>query len=308
MLENHRLTYLDHLGIDNYMPRRVLPCALPSQLLSDEALQEPAASSSADMTVDPSREVMNESTVEHEHNNAEPQLTVTDLTATQVTHASPAEMLTAVPVGKAVLVDEKESPSINSELELSIHASVAIPEPSSESSSVPSSSTTKQQAIRFALNVWRINADLMVIDSRQPGAALPTDRLLQNILRSINCHLAQLPPSELLRWPLFKDDKLSSNEDEARAMVQAYISAQCSNGTTHTILLLGKDAIRFALTVEDDIDSFYEQHKGTALPQPQWQNSVLIAPSLIDMLQDPMQKRVMWNALQSLLVKTAVTA
>jgi hypothetical protein len=152
----------------------------------------------------------------------------------------------------------------------------------------------------------------MVIDSRQPGAALPTDRLLQNILRSINCHLAQLPPSELLRWPLFnyskfkdnkfKDDKLSSNEDEARAMVQAYISAQCSNGTTHTILLLGKDAIRFALTIEDDIDRFYEQHKGTALLQPQWKNSVLIAPSLIDMLQDPMQKRVMWNALQTLLV------
>jgi hypothetical protein len=313
MLEKHRLTYLDHLGIDNYMPRRVLPCALPSQLLSDEALQEPVAFSSADMPVDPSREVMSESTVEHEHKHAEPQLTATDLTAAQVRHPSPAEILTEPSVEKAILVDEKESPSINSIMESPVNATVVIPVSSPEPNSAPSSSTTKQQAIRFALNVWRINADLMVIDSRQPGAALPTDRLLQNILRSINCHLAQLPPSELLRWPLFKDnkfkdDKLSSNEDEARAMVQAYISAQCSNGTTHTILLLGKDAIRFALTIEDDIDSFYAQHKGTALLQPQWKNSVLIAPSLIDMLQDPMQKCVMWNALQTLLVKTAVTA
>jgi hypothetical protein len=156
--------------------------------------------------------------------------------------------------------------------------------------------------IRFALNAWRINNDLLVIDSRQTGAALPTDRLLQNILRSMGCHLVQLPKSDILRWPLFKDDHISQPEDEARAMVQAYISAQSSKNPLANLLLLGKEAVRFALSIDTDIDTYFEQHKGTVLAQEQWSSQALIAPSLIDMLQDPMQKKITWKVLQTLLV------
>lgn len=271
MLEKQRLTYLEHLGIENYIPRRVLPNALPSQLLSDEALQAPVAFATTDM---PEGEISVNHTAHHE-------------SVESVVSSSPSDRV-------AHLLGDSPSP-------VQDEPTVEITEETTEKTNT---SPQAGSSIRFSLSVWRIGHDLLVIDSRQPGSALPTDRLLQNILRSIAYPLAQLPPSELLRWPLFKDDQLNSNEGEARAMVQAYISAQCAKAPARAIILLGKEAVRFSLDFDGDADTFYEQHKGTEITQNQWQSIALIAPSLVDMLQDPLQKRVTWQALQSLLLPT----
>jgi hypothetical protein len=280
MLEKHRLTYLDHLGIDNYMPTKVLSNALPSQLLPDDTLLEPVAFSTADVVSD------------------DRQANTLSVSPDVVPAPVPVIDVVAKLLGKSVA--SPDEPSVVSSVETA--STAAEPTVVVTDEKVDKTPATAVAPIRFSLSVWRINHDIMVIDSREPGAALPTDRLLQNILRSVGHSLAQLPPSELLRWPLFKDDSLTHPEDEARAMVQAYVSAQCAKQPLKTLLLLGEEATRFTVNIGDDSEAFYEKHKGSALLQAQWQCMALIAPSLVTMLKDPMQKRITWQALQTLVL------
>ena len=318
MLEKHRLTYLDALGIENYMPRYQLVNALPSQLLSDDALREPAAFSTADvqsiaLTGDKSgteSNLVRDDAVQDAHTlqNDSELSHVASTVATDVMSA-----LGIVPQGNK----DVGSTTLRAEVEKQ-NVSDPKPEPSVDKT-LPA---IDKADIRFSLNIWRIKNELLVIDSRQPAAALPTEKLLQNILRSIGYPLAQLPPSDLVRWPLFSSKKFSnkkftnkkstqldsnqsSEEDEARAMVQAYLSAQCSRAPINTLLLLGENAANFALTPTEgeDANTFYDQHKGTAVDTSLWESKVLVAPSLVDMLHDPMQKRVTWQALQTLFVE-----
>ncbi|MGS2718481.1 hypothetical protein ACVBE9_09935 [Eionea flava] len=314
MLEKHRLTYLDALGIENYMPRYVLPNAQPSQLLSDDALREPAAFSTADVDdLSPSA----------------PALLPDEPSAQLPKPIAPVADELMQSLGIKPASDEPKKASLQPEaLARSDTAAVAdiSAQPQSivkEPVSVDTAVSAVAQGVRFSLNVWRIRDELIVIDSRQPASALPTDKLLQNILRSIGYPLVQLPKSELLRWPLFSQQatrkkmagivEQTSEVDEARAMVQAYVSAQYSKAPVKALLLLGQHAAQFALAPKNTPASndsgelsaidFYEAHKGSVVSST-WEHHnshVIVAPSLVDMLNDPMQKRIMWQALQVLL-------
>jgi hypothetical protein len=318
MLEKHRLTYLDALGIENYMPRYQLENALPSQLLSNDALREPTAFSTAD--IQDSSTSNNSVAVDDISHHDIPQNTSLNSSHEAQGDSTVSEAIS--PVVADVMSSLGIAPKTNSSVDPS-SSSISVEAPNTatstqqESSLLSAKSATIQQDVRFSLNIWRIKSDILVIDSREPAAALPTERLLQNILRSIGFPLAQLPPSDLLRWPLFSSKKLSnkqssetnvnqsSEEDEARAMVQAYVSAQCSRAPINTLLLLGKSAASFALTPasNEDADTFYEQHKGTSVDTSLWDAKVLVAPSLVDMLHEPMQKKLTWQALQALFIE-----
>jgi len=155
--------------------------------------------------------------------------------------------------------------------------------------------TPKAESIRFALNCWRINDDLLVLDTHEFGAALPTDMLLLNIMRSIGYPLAQLPHSELLRWPLFSDDRSANDEGQARAMVQAYIQAQVSKKPAKHVLLMGSAATKFTL------DEYNHWHLVEGKTFQQWQMILVIIPSLASMLREPSLKRITWQVIKSLL-------
>jgi hypothetical protein len=330
MLEKHRLTYLDSLGIENYMPRFQLPHALPSKLLSDEALQEPTAFSTADLSEGLPTELPKESSGGSTEGSAEgfiEELLVpsealiatakkseTPLSHVNIQDNSSAQAAPRVNTLMESLGIQREEPPIEPTDEPTEAAAISTVANTSPDTPTPDADTNTAPAeVRFTLNVWRIREELIVIDSRQPAAALPTEKLLQNILRSVGYPLAQLPPSELLRWPLFTNKKLtsknitnkyidqSSEEEEARAMVQAYLSAQYAKAPVKALLLLGQSAVQFALTPDTGIKHFYAQHKGSQISSSPWQSQVLVAPSLVDMLHDPMQKRVTWQALQVLL-------
>jgi hypothetical protein len=320
MLEKHRLTYLDSLGIENYMPRFQLPHALPSKLLSDEALQEPTAFSTADLSEGLPTELPKELPKE----SSEGERSTKELLAPSEASIATAKESEA-PLSHVNIQDNSSAqaaPLVNTLMEslgiqreetpiepLTAAAAISAVANTSPDTATPVSDNNAMPAeVRFTLNVWRIREELIVIDSRQPAAALPTEKLLQNILRSVGYPLVQLPPSELLRWPLFTNKKLtnkhidqSSEEEEARAMVQAYLSAQYAKAPVKALLLLGQSAVQFALTPDAGIKNFYEQHKGSQVSSSPWQSQVLVAPSLVDMLHDPMQKRVTWQALQVLL-------
>ncbi|ODS23211.1 hypothetical protein AB835_09950 [Candidatus Endobugula sertula] len=297
MLEKQRLTYLEHLGISHYMPRRLLPNALPSQLLSDELLQEPTAFSTADTTVsEPGSEIS--------IGMAMPETAA--IPDTLVAEALPGSLV----IDEPLVVKQGSLPKNVEELldqtGKNLQDTAAIDSTTDHLQVTPNVSKSPSETLEFTLHIWRINQDLLVVDSHQPGSALPTNRLLQNILCSVGYPLAQLPPSELLRWPLFSRVQFASQsaldeQAEARAMVQAYIAAQCAKMPTRGVLLLGEQATHFALTPDDHKMAFFSRYQGSAIEQPQWQTTTLIAPSLIEMLQEPMKKRITWQALQFLI-------
>lgn len=266
MLEKHRLTYLEHLGIDNYMPTYQLPGAKPSPAIAIEKLSSvvPIVQDVKEIQVAPIVEV---------------------ISAPTETPSAIAEVLVQ-PQAESV---QKVTPDIEA---------------------VADVIKTKGRNIQFSLSVWRVRDDLLVIDSREAATALPTDKLLFNILQSIGYGLAQLPRADIIKWPLFDHaaDEGGSDENEARAMVQAFISAQASKASLKYLLLLGADAIDFALSASDVVSSGekatdHSQLMGKTLIT-QWQSTAVLAPSLADMLREPSKKRLTWQALKAAFYNT----
>ena len=300
MLEKQRLVYLENLGIDNYMPRRQLPGAASSPLLPDALLQEPTAFSTADAPLEnetaqpPVVTAFNDTDVDIQGDTIDRTHTEPAEIAPTIRRDTPSSDLTAL-----LTADNVNPESNNNKLQSS-------PEVGGSDDHVPSEKTVSEQlAIRFTLTSWRIG-DLLVMDSRESGSALPTDRLLQNILRSIGYKVAQLPTSEILRWPLFASNQFTANsveqeKTEAVAMIQAYIAAQCQKSSTRAVILMGENACSFALAPQESHDDFFTHRQGVVQAHEQWQLPVVVTPSLNDMLLEPTKKRITWQALQALL-------
>jgi hypothetical protein len=272
MLEKQRQQYLSVLGVESYVPRRILPGAAPSILIEQNLLQPVIGEATNDEAVKESI-----ATISSEDSS-------TDFKGSP--HSSPLDILSKAPVA-----DEKQPEAIDKEEteEVSTQAS---------NDSVPSS-----QSISFVLNIWQINESCLVVDTREPGAALPTDRLLQNILRVIGYPLVQLPQSDIVRWPLFKSQSINANSeansaDQACAMVQAYITAKASKLSVQHILLMGEAATAYSLGTNNEFNDL----QGTLVTESSWEGAkIAVTPSLVTMLQEPLQKRIAWKALKSLL-------
>jgi hypothetical protein len=165
---------------------------------------------------------------------------------------------------------------------------------------------------RFVLSAWRILDDVVVLDSRRLKLALPVERLLLNISQALGFGGGTaLPPAELLRWPLL-DTAASPRPDlvksvaEARAMVHAYLAAQNEKQRVKTVLLMGADAARHALSARDfEPGSECEEWLGQSFTLPLDGDSSLraiVLPSLAAMLQHPPLKALTWKAIKHLRV------
>ena len=169
-------------------------------------------------------------------------------------------------------------------------------------------SETARGKVEFTLSVWCINPGCFVLDSRQPGTALPTNRLLQNILYAMGYPLEQLPPGETIRWPIFNNHQWVNDVEQACAMVQAFISAKAKKVPLQKIILMGKAACHFALgdSTHHDKDTdgntadYFDSVCGSQVESPLWQAPVTIIPSLDAMLQDPRQKALAWKGLKNM--------
>jgi len=293
MLEQRRQTYLSLLGIDNYVPRRLLDNAAESALLTDKHFVIPVQPS-ADSALTDKGLGHHESAIE---NTASKEQIGQAESAGQTVSSK-----TAVELTDKTLKEPRYSPLSNM---LDSHEDQNAPvkdniEESKETTIVVQAGTEKE--LNFIFSVWRIRDQLLVIDTRQPGAAYPTDRLLQNLLRAMGYPLAQLPVSETIRWPLFINKKFvkknihssaeQKNQDteQARAMVQAYITAQMTKLPFKALLCMGEEAARFSLNE-------------AAEKENQWNIPAVITPSLFSMLQDPLLKAKAWSALQKIIVK-----
>ncbi len=298
MLEQRRQQYLSVLGIENYVPRRIAAGAASSILLSDELLQIPSITESAEGSADiyTDAKVGVEKNIQKEINAATDTSSVPDVSS----------LLQGLGGENKKIDGAFEATNKTERLIAASTASEKVDEIQDDISS----ESSERVPVNFALSVWRVSADCLVIDSREPGTALPTDRLLQNILRTIGYSVVQLPPSETIRWPVFIGDKFAKKKNgssmtkeqhdnevnQARAMVQAYITAQTTKMPIKTLVVMGKNAMYYSLDEASD----FAKLQGTFIEDSPWQANVIVTPSLFSMLQEPLLKEVTWAALQSI--------
>ncbi|MBX2807528.1 MAG: hypothetical protein KTR20_02765 [Cellvibrionaceae bacterium] len=273
MIEQRRLGYLSALGIDNYIPRRRLSAAAPSPL---RVVAEGLVEDTPNVAL---TEVQMKPVVDTADAPARPVARVENTTAELLSSDIASIADTSVPHSA---VSSVKSLVDNTQVTPSADRSEKVPAGAAATS------------VRFALNIWSIADKLLIVDSRQVANALPTERLLQNILWRLGYPLAQLPQSEILRWPLFKNNPSLNDADEAGAMVQAYLQAQCAKAPGKTVLLMGHPASRFGFN--DDRQREY----GVTRHEP-WQATVVVSPSLVELLHEPLQKALLWELLCPLL-------
>lgn len=158
------------------------------------------------------------------------------------------------------------------------------------------------RAPRFALGIWQISPQILVLDSRRPDLALPVGQLLQNIALALGLN-GPPPELEVLRRPLADSGDFHESEADARAQVRAFLAARVGAQDIRQILLMGAPAIRFALH-EEQLAAAGELRSLIGKPIPlQLEDLALQAialPSLATILQRPELKPRVWSAIKHL--------
>lgn len=321
MLEHRRQHYLSLLGIDNYVPTRVLSNAPLSGLLPDELLIDPKLLSNVsnqDQFIEQDHNKNIDGSVDSKAVSSEvstaDEILVTSSSAT--TSASVINTSAVAEENPRALIEQEQIAQEAQQKEIVDSPAQSLDNSEQLNDGIgadQSKSDLARAPVKFVFSVWRVK-DILILDTRKVREALPTDYLLQNILRSVGYSVAQLPVSESLRWPLFANNKFANKKngtnkieltkeqykndsDQARAMVQAYISAQHSKLPLKYLFLMGEETTTF--TIDDSIN--FVDRSGTAFLAKFWEGvQCLIMPSLYSMLQDPPSKRIAWNALRSM--------
>ena len=270
MNEARRQQYLEVIGIDSYMPRLILPFA-PTSKQCAPAVDEPPVTVVAEITAPAS---------ELEVADVAAQVESVEQISTPLNLASPLDVLQSVS-------------------ELSASAA------QSDKSEVEASSVAKAQDISFALSVWRVSDDLLIVDSRQAELAYPVNALLSNILSALGFANASLPKTEVLTWPKVGSYFSGRDAQSARDMLGAMFAARIELKPVKFMLLLGGPAAHYVLPqdllAEDDSPkASLARLQGKSLFVESLQTNVIVVPSLVDILQEPSLKALVWRAVQPL--------
>lgn len=150
--------------------------------------------------------------------------------------------------------------------------------------------------VRFSLSLWSLENGVMIIDSREPRAAFPTDKLLFNILLSTGFLSLNLPRAEVLNWPLAASRNADHGWQAASDMVHAYLEASSQKKMLRQLVLMGSDAWRAVLG--PDLGSELEHGHKSVLKTLEAQ--ILILPSLVEILRKPEYKKRVWHFLSDL--------
>jgi len=146
----------------------------------------------------------------------------------------------------------------------------------------------------FSLSIWRPLDGVMIIDSRNTKLALPTELLLNNILRSVFSTQAIKPQEEVLRWPMIENSFTKRTISDARTELQTWLSVQHEIRPIRYLWLMGSNAASYLLpeSVEYTANIF---NKIALLDSAV---NALILPSLNELLQKPPSKQQLFSALR----------
>lgn len=262
MNELQRTEYLTALGVTSYMPRFRLPLA-PEPL---QALLPPPAEESREATA-PAAAAMAAAgvTTEAATTSGEPHTAAGNA-------AAPAEP--SPDMGRVI-------GSITAEARVN---------PTAPQQATPVAPPQRQVA-PFVLSCWRLGDEVLAVDSREPGTALPVESLFGNIVRALGWH--QLPSERnKLRWPLAENPfAAAAGTDDAKDTCSSWLEAACLRNPVKSIWLMGQQAQEFCAPVP--------LAAGEAVND--WQGVRIVSmPSLTELLQEPVRKREVWNQLRKL--------
>jgi hypothetical protein len=147
----------------------------------------------------------------------------------------------------------------------------------------------------FSLSIWRPQQDLLILDTRNTQLALPTELLLSSLLWALFGRQIAAGNEDVLRWPMVDNTAVSRTIDDARSVLQVWLEVELERRPVKHLLLMGERAAQFFLPVEVEYSSvlFNEIH------MKEYSASAIIAPGLVELLQQPLLKRDLWNALAS---------
>lgn len=280
MNELHRMQYLDALGIDQYVPRRVLPHSAPLKLC-----ELPDAVSLAKVSLETAQAPSSESSERKLPQAADAVHRLLDNETLQ----SAAEVSTRV---LEALSQKERSSKESSQTEKSQTENSAVDEEQGLEKVALAKETTNTFP-RFSLALWQLPEGLMVIDSHEPRSALPTEKLLANILLASGLLRLNLPKAGLLSWPATTAPQADKSWQAAREYVEAYIDAAQQKQATNTLLLMG-DAALVSVAGEK---ALAEIQLGQGFKLEQFSLSALYLPSLVTILRHPEYKALVWRAL-----------
>lgn len=207
MLEPRRSRYLRALGIDIYVPRLVLPGALPSVECEWEAAPESDATSTA----------VAAAAVEA----AAAALLQPEISSPQQ-HEPQQHLATRSPV-----------PTIDLP---------SAPAPRRSEPAVKPAPVDAEATPRIALGI-AVGGGILVVDDApaNPAQRGEFQRLLGNVLFALRGDGA-LPVLDIFLWPMLKQPQLDRSGAAARETLASYIQAQVERHSVHTLLLLGAAA------------------------------------------------------------------
>lgn len=166
----------------------------------------------------------------------------------------------------------------------------------------PTEAQSAETPSPFSLSIWRSPLPLLVLDARQPRSAMPTERLAANLLGAIARVSGWALEKNQVReesfsWPSVHNPAVPLSAADARAELEAWLEADLGRQPARHLILMGEPAARHLLPRGQSYTDCLWQRIHLADFSP----PALVAPSLLELLQDPALKRRLWLSLQSVL-------
>ncbi len=272
MNEQQRMQYMEAMGIEMFVPRLALPNAL---------LSIPCPLPIADSVGNADGEVLKEALIKDSSTSH----TLPDIASGETSPADKAGMPSICWEDEI----QKHKPTVGSRVTQNHIAESPSTDQAAKESEV------EWERVSFTLHLWHLDS-IMVVDSHQSGDALPTERLLTNMLISAGLLPVRLPSTEALVWPLVNSRPQDQSWLAARQMVSAFVDSRLSQKPVKQLLLLGENAYNaFVGNGQTFADRSYQTVSIDDLSLP-----ATVLPSLAKILYEPTLKRKVWRALQPL--------
>lgn len=301
MNEQRRQHYLRAMGIESYVPRMTLPGAARS--VACEHIFDEEFLFLRDSIVLPEDGVLSGSGEQLDTSNTNIDVRIHNKATTEKITEGLVE-----PSSRRDKQKEKQKDKQKEQL-ASEKVSAENQQPNQHSNQSPNQSpnqqanpTANQNANhQFHLGVWRVGDDLLVIDTHQPHLALPTEKLLFNIVRALGYSLDKLPKVTQLRSSNSQNGLNTIRDDaETREMVEAFLSAEQHKKPFSKLLLMGNQAAKYVLPEKEKVFNFNALvSQSFDLETADVNAKAIVVPSLTVLLQKPKFKSITWQSIQS---------
>jgi hypothetical protein len=185
-------------------------------------------------------------------------------------------------------------------------AKIEVPRPASANKPVveapevpvPAVKTAPVPPPRFALQLLRAGACLLLVEL-PTGEAFqtrdPAYLLLKDMLRAAGLPDSPQIVGEPVRWPLLARGTMDQGPEAARDFVQSFVSARLEDAPCVCLWLIGLPAVRFA--GEADAQSYNRELQVEGL------GSVWALPGLELLMEEPQRKADVWHAMRRLMAR-----